>query len=102
MPKGPATRATDKHLCPAPLKSGTGPHGGGVITAAGARTVFINQLPAAVQGDTCVCPDPTPPNSIVSGSMRVNVNGLPAARQFDPTLHGGKVGPGSPNVYIGD
>jgi uncharacterized Zn-binding protein involved in type VI secretion len=99
MPKGPAARSTDKHLCPAPLVPGPGTHVGGLVVVAGARTVFINQLPAAVQGDTCVCPGP--PNSIMSGSATVRINGQPAARVLDPTVHGGQVSSGSPTVFIG-
>ena len=100
MPKGPAARATDKHLCTVPLVPGPGTHVGGLIVVAGARTVFINQLPAAVQSDTCVCP--VPPNSIAGGSARVRVNGKPAARVGDLTAHAGTVSSGSSTVSIGD
>lgn len=100
MPKGPAARATDMHTCQVPLVPGPGTHVGGIITVLGARTVFINNLMAAVQGDTCVCP--VPPNSIATGSGRVFINGLPAARQNDLTAHGGQISTGSPTVQIGD
>ena len=100
MPKGPAARATDSHFCPAPLESGTGTHVGGLIAVAGGRTVFIDHLLAAVQGDPCVCPGS--PNSIAGGSARVHINGQPAARLHDPTAHGGQVSSGSPTVSIGD
>ncbi|GAB2577848.1 PAAR domain-containing protein [Spirosoma areae] len=101
MPKGPAARNGDMHTCTAPLSSGTGTHVGGLISVAGVRTVFINNMQAAAQNDTCVCPDS--PNFIAGGSVRVHINGLPAARSGDLTAHpGGQVSSGSPNVSIGD
>jgi uncharacterized Zn-binding protein involved in type VI secretion len=63
----PAWRATaDTHACP--LVSGTVPHVGGVV-AVGSKTVFINNLPAARQGDTIV--EGGPPNRIVKGCLTV-------------------------------
>ncbi len=63
----PAWRATaDFHTCP--LSSGPVPHVGGMV-ALGSLTVFINNLPAARQGDMIV--ESGPPNSIVMGEPTV-------------------------------
>jgi len=63
----PAWRATaDTHLCP--LFTGVVPHVGGVV-AVGSLTVFINNLPAARQGDMIV--EGGPPNAIVMGCPTV-------------------------------
>ena len=77
------------------------PHGPGMITAAGLSAVFVNSMPAAVSGDTCVCPEPG--NSILKGSSTVFFGNKEAARQFDQTAHapGGVVQYGSANVFIG-
>ncbi|RPI37751.1 MAG: hypothetical protein EHM54_02335 [Nitrospiraceae bacterium] len=63
----PAWRAgSDTHACP--LVTGVVPHVGGVV-AAGSFTVFINNLPAARQGDMVV--EAGPPNAIVMGCPTV-------------------------------
>lgn len=63
----PAWRATsDFHTCP--LVTGVVPHVGGVV-AVGSLTVFINNLPAARQGDVIV--EAGPPNTIVIGCPTV-------------------------------
>jgi uncharacterized Zn-binding protein involved in type VI secretion len=63
----PAWRATaDFHACP--LVTGVVPHVGGVV-AIGSVTVFINNLPAARQGDMIV--EGGPPNTIVMGCPTV-------------------------------
>jgi uncharacterized Zn-binding protein involved in type VI secretion len=63
----PAWRATaDLHNCP--LVSGVVPHVGGVVMA-GSATVFINNLPAARQGD--IVTEIGPPNTIVMGCPTV-------------------------------
>jgi uncharacterized Zn-binding protein involved in type VI secretion len=69
--------------------------------AAGTSKVFVNQLPAAVQTDMCICVEPG--NMIKSGSSSVFMGGQPAARQMDETTHqpGGMIQMGSPNVFIG-
>ncbi|OPX86526.1 MAG: PAAR motif protein [Pelotomaculum sp. PtaB.Bin104] len=65
----PAWRATaDFHTCP--LVSGTVPHVGGVV-AMGSTTVFINNLPAARQGDMIT--ESGPPNSITMGEPTVMI-----------------------------
>jgi uncharacterized Zn-binding protein involved in type VI secretion len=63
----PAWRATaDFHTCP--LVTGVVPHVGGVV-ALGSATVFINNLPAARQGDMIT--EVGPPNSIALGETTV-------------------------------
>lgn len=63
----PAWRASaDFHTCP--LVTGVVPHVGGVV-AVGSITVFINNLPAARQGDVIV--EAGPPNTIVIGCPTV-------------------------------
>lgn len=63
----PAWRVTaDFHACP--LVTGVVPHVGGVV-AIGSLTVFINNLPAARQGDMIV--EGGPPNAIVIGCPTV-------------------------------
>lgn len=63
----PAWRAlADVHTCP--LATGPVPHVGG-ITQPGSSTVFINDMPAARQGDTIV--ESGPPNSIAMGCPTV-------------------------------
>jgi uncharacterized Zn-binding protein involved in type VI secretion len=65
----PAWRATaDFHTCP--LLTGTVPHVCGTV-AMGSLTVFINNLPAARQGD--VIGESGPPNTIVMGCSTVLV-----------------------------
>ena len=63
----PAWRVgSDAHACP--LVTGVVPHVGGVV-AAGSFTVFINNLPAARQGDMII--EAGPPNAIVMGCPTV-------------------------------
>lgn len=63
----PAWRATaDFHACP--LVSGLVPHAGGVVPM-GSPTVFMNNLPAARQGD--LVGEATAPNTITLGDPTV-------------------------------
>lgn len=65
----PAWRAlADIHSCP--LSSGPAPHVGGPVTV-GSTTVFINNVPAARQGDTIV--EAGPPNTITMGLPTVQI-----------------------------
>jgi uncharacterized Zn-binding protein involved in type VI secretion len=65
----PAWRATaDFHTCP--LVTGIVPHTGGVV-AMGSVTVFINNLPAARQGD--IITESGPPNTIAMGCPTVMI-----------------------------
>ena len=93
----PAARLTDMHTCPA--VNGVVPHVGGPIIGPGEATVLIVGLPAAVQGDNCVCVGPTA--TITKGSATVMIGGSPAARLGDTTAHGGTIVTGAPTVIIG-
>lgn len=65
----PAWRAgSDMHTCP--LFNGPAPHVGGIV-AVGSFTVFINNLPAARQGDMIV--EAGPPNAIAMGCPTVTI-----------------------------
>ncbi len=67
----PAWRAiTDVHTCP--LSDGPKPHVGGTVML-GSTKVFINGFAAVRQGDTII--EAGPPNSIVVGSVKVNIGG---------------------------
>ena len=96
----PAARVTDLHVCPmqtpgiVPI-----PHVGGHIVGPGAATVLIGGLPAAVEGDMCVCIGP--PDKISKGSATVTCEGKAAARMGDATAHGGKLLSMCPTVLIG-
>lgn len=95
----PAARITDMHVCPL-VTPGTPPvpHVGGPVVA-GAPTVIVAGMPQARVGDTCTCVGP--PDAIAMGSPTVLICGMPAARLGDPTIHGGTVVSGAPNVLIG-
>ncbi|GLQ75029.1 PAAR domain-containing protein [Vibrio penaeicida] len=93
----PAAHIGSAHTCPA--VTGKVPHVGGPV-AAGSPNVFVGGMPAARQGDMCVCVGP--PDSIAAGSSGVFINGKPAARQGDGTSHGGSVASGNPTVLIGE
>jgi uncharacterized Zn-binding protein involved in type VI secretion len=95
----PAARVTDPHECPKE-EPGPVPHVGGPVLPAGEPTVLICYMPAARVGDQAFCVGP--PDKIKSGSASVLIGGKPAARQDDPTEHGGKIILGCPTVSIGD
>lgn len=94
----PAARVTDNHSCPMANPDGS-PHTGGPIMPPGAANVLIGNQPAAIVGSQCTCAGP--PDSILSGSSSVKINGQPAARQGDPTSHGGSITAGFASVIIG-
>jgi uncharacterized Zn-binding protein involved in type VI secretion len=56
-------------------------------------------LPAARVGDMATCVGP--PDAIAMGSPTVLIGGMMAARQGDPTMHGGVISVGFPTVLIG-
>ena len=76
------------------------PHVGGPILGPGAPTVLICGMPAARIGDMALCVGP--PDSIVSGSATVIIEGAPAAFLGSETAHGGTIVMGIPNVMIGE
>jgi uncharacterized Zn-binding protein involved in type VI secretion len=75
------------------------PHVGGPIMPVGMPNVLIGGMPAARVTDMCVCVGP--PDAIAMGSATVLIGGLSAARLGDPTIHGGVIVGGCPNVIIG-
>ncbi len=88
----PAARSLDLHICPI--------HVGGIIALKpGIPKVMIKGQPAVSSGDMCTCPGP--PNPILLGSTSVFIEGKPAARMGDATLHGGIISSGCPQVLIG-
>lgn len=93
----PAARLTDMHICP--METGPVPHVGGPITGPGCPTVLIQDLPAARVGDLLTCVGP--PDTIISGSVTVLINGQPAARMTDPCSHGGVIVMGCFTVLVG-
>ena len=96
----PAARIGDMHTCPmqTPAVPSPIPHVGGPISA-GCPTVLIGNMPAARQGDMCVCVGP--PDTIAMGSATVLIGNMPAARLGDATVHGGVITVGCPTVLIG-
>lgn len=93
----PAARITDMHVCPL-VDPGPKPHVGGPV-AAGSQDVMIGHLAAARVSDPCICTGP--PDTIAMGSTTVMINGKPAARMGDMTVHGGSIVKGEPTVLIG-
>ena len=90
------------HGCPACPHTVQGP------IVIGSTDVFINNLPAAREGDTGIATPCCGPNTfeIKMGSGTVYINGKMAARKGDMTLHcsmgTGKIDAGSSDVNIGD
>jgi uncharacterized Zn-binding protein involved in type VI secretion len=81
------------------VEPGPVPHVGGPILPAGEPTVIIGFMPAAREGDLCVCVGP--PDTILLGSPTVFIGNKMAARLGDPTQHGGVIVLGCPTVLIG-
>ncbi len=95
----PAARVSDIHTCP--QVTVLVPHVGGPILPPCSLNVMTGSLNAARVSDLAMCVGP--PDVIVKGAFSVLINGLPAARLTDLTLHGGVItAPGWPTVEIGD
>lgn len=94
----PAARVGDFHLCP--MVNIIIPHIGGSILPPCAPTVFTGGPNQARISDlaTCVL---GPPDVIAMGAATVLVQGLPASRMLDQTVHGGLILLGLPTVLIG-
>jgi uncharacterized Zn-binding protein involved in type VI secretion len=86
-----AARVGDNHTCPV--------HTGGPIDAPASPNVDTNTVAQARAGDPATCAGPK--DMIITGSKTVYVNGIPAARKTDKTVHKGAVAVGSSNVEIG-
>ena len=78
---------------------------GGTIVGPGEPTVLIGKMPAAVLGDTHVCPIPPPPHipvtPLVLSSATVLIGGKPAVRVGDTCVCGASAAIGEPTVIIG-
>ena len=85
------------HTCPL---CSPNPHVGGPVMPPGKPTVLIGGMPAATILNMCTCAGP--PDMIIQGSSSVFINGLPAARMGDMTVHGGRIVSGCFTVLIGD
>ncbi|MEP7077220.1 MAG: PAAR domain-containing protein [Acidobacteriota bacterium] len=96
----PASRVGDMHVCPM-VTPGTPPipHVGGPVLPPGCPTVLIGMMPAARVSDMCVCVGP--PDSIAMGSTSVMTGSMLQARIGDPTVHGGSLVVGFPQVMVG-
>lgn len=93
----PAARVGDPHLCP--MVTGVVPHVGGPILPPGAPLTMVGGPFAARVSDMATCVGP--PDVIAMGAATVLIQGLPAARATDMTVHGGVLLPGLPTVLIG-
>jgi uncharacterized Zn-binding protein involved in type VI secretion len=82
------------------MSTGPTPHVGGPIIPPGSPTVLIGYQPAACVGDHALCTGP--PDTILRGSTSVLIGNKPAAREKDPTSHGGQIKLGCLTVEIGD
>ncbi len=96
----PAARIGDMHVCPM-VTPGTPPipHVGGPVSV-GEPTVLIGMMPAARMGDMCTCVGP--PDAIAMGSPTVQTAMMMQARMGDPTIHGGMISVGFPQVLVGE
>ena len=79
---------------------------GGTIVGPGVATVLIGGMPAAILGDTHVCPIPPAAGHItttpfVLGSGTVLLGGMPALRVGDTSVCGATAAVGEPTVMIG-
>lgn len=95
----PAARVTDPHQCS--LSNGSQPHEGGPLEAPGSSTVRTAFQAQARAGDRCRCHGP--PDFVVTGARTVLIDGRPAARKGDRTMHqpGGTIAGGADSVDIG-
>lgn len=73
----------------------------GVITGAGAPTVLIGGMPAAVVGDVSTPASGNIPLPFAVGSVSVLIGGKPALRVGDTALNGSAIVMGCPSVLIG-
>jgi uncharacterized Zn-binding protein involved in type VI secretion len=87
----PASRITDLHSCPL--------HPGGPV-ASGSPDTIIAYAPAARVTDRVACGGAV--DVVRRGASNVLINHLEAARLGDPTVHGGVLATGAPNVIIGE
>jgi uncharacterized Zn-binding protein involved in type VI secretion/phosphoribosyl-AMP cyclohydrolase len=79
----PAARVSDPHQCN--LSNSAETHEGGPVDAPGSPTVRTAFRAQARAGDACRCLGP--PDFVVTGAATVLVDGRPAARKGDRTMH---------------
>jgi uncharacterized Zn-binding protein involved in type VI secretion len=77
---------------------------GGAVAGPGVGSVRIRELPAAVVGDTHVCPvpQPHPPSTFTAGSGSVRIGKRAALRTGDAAGCGAQIVTGAFGVTIGD
>jgi uncharacterized Zn-binding protein involved in type VI secretion len=91
----PAARATDTHICPNGIP-------GVLLPPVGAPSIVkIGGLLAAYV-TTPATPCTAGPNTVIKGSSKVKINGMPAARIGDMTAHGSTITSGFMTVMIAD
>lgn len=93
----PAARVGDDHSCPMTQPNGS-PHVGGPILAGATKTEIGDALATRLE-DKASCIGAI--DTIAQGAMPVPIEGKAAARQTDPTEHGGAIVEGEPTVLIG-
>jgi uncharacterized Zn-binding protein involved in type VI secretion len=89
---------------PYAARTGDSTSHGGTIGPPGAPTVLIGNRPAAVVGDTHLCPvpQPHPPSVFPKGSLSVTIGGRGALRVDDTAGCGANIVLGEWSVVIGD
>ncbi len=73
----------------------------GVVAGAGAPTVLIGGMPAALVGDMAIPSTSKPPGIFAAGSATVLINGKAALRQGDSAVNASSIVMGCPTVIIG-
>jgi uncharacterized Zn-binding protein involved in type VI secretion len=77
------------------------PTADGIITGAGAATVLIGGMPAALVGDIATPVSGNVPGPFPMGSSTVLIAGKPALRMGDSAVNGSAIVMGCPTVIIG-
>jgi uncharacterized Zn-binding protein involved in type VI secretion len=95
----PAARVGDNHVCTTPTPVA---HVGGPVQPPCSVNMLTDGRPQARASDRLTCAVP-PPNFIVTGSGSCLIDGLPAARMTDKTMHppSGSIVMGSTKLLIG-
>jgi uncharacterized Zn-binding protein involved in type VI secretion len=96
----PLARQGDQHNCPL-AEPGFKLHFVVVITGPCASTVFVDNLPLALVGDSVGCQNAAPAR-IETGSPTLYVESTALVPVGDTTDHGGVIFTGSPTVSIDD
>lgn len=91
---GPIATIGSMHVCP--MCSGIVPHVGGPVAGPGTPNILINNKPASIMGDMCVCVGP--PDVVVQGEASIFFNGVPVVCIGHMTAHGGAITVGEVNV----